>query len=195
MRLAELCGIHSGYTARGRLEPLPGGIPAIQLRDVRADGEAPSLRFQRYDLGRLPDHHFVRGGEVIFRSRGEPNSAVAVGDTLSEPTVVIVPLVIIRPDRERVLPEYLAWAINQPDAQRSLGKEAQGTSLRMIPMSVLQRLNITVPDLPTQRLIIELDALARREGILLGELAIRRKQLLTAILSEAAKATDQKEIS
>jgi restriction endonuclease S subunit len=109
--------------------------------------------------------------------------------------VVIVPLLIVRPDRERVLPEYLAWAINQPDAQRRLGAEAQGTSLRMIPMAVLENLEIAVPDLPTQKRIVELNALARQERQLLRQLAARREELVSAILGEAAKAADQKEIA
>ena len=196
MRLAALSDIHSGYTARGRLDPLPeGGVPALQLRDVGTDGQVPGPNFQRYDLGKLSDRYFVRGGEVVFRSRGEPNAAAAIRDPLPEPVVVIVPLVIVRPDRDRVLPEYLAWAINQPDAQRRLGAEAQGTSLRMIPMAVLENLEIAVPDLPTQRRIVELDGLARQEGQLLRQLAARREKLLSAILGEAAKATDQKEIA
>ncbi|MFN3262119.1 MAG: restriction endonuclease subunit S [Pikeienuella sp.] len=195
MRLAELSDIHSGYTARGRLEPLPeGGVPALQLRDVGTEGAAPGPDFQRYDLGKLPDRYFVRGGEVVFRSRGEPNAAAAISDPLPEPAVVIVPLVIVRPDKARVLPEYLAWAINQPDAQRRLGAEAQGTSLRMIPMAVLENLEIAVPDLPTQKRIVELNALARQEGKLLRQLAARRDELVSAILGEAAKAADQKEI-
>jgi len=137
MRLAELCDIRSGYTARGKLEPVPdGGVPALQLRDVGVGGEAPRPGPQRYDLGKLSERYFVCGGEVLFRSRGESNTAAAVG-ALPQPAAVIVPLVIMRPDKEQVLPEYLAWAINQPDAQRRLGAEAQGTSLRMIPMGVL----------------------------------------------------------
>ena len=195
MRLAELSDIHSGYTARGRLEPLPeGGVPALQLRDVGAEGAAPGPDFQRYDLGKLPDRYFVRGGEVVFRSRGEPNVAAAIRDPLPEPAVVIVPLVIVRPDRDRVLPEYLAWAINQPDAQRRLGAEAQGTSLRMIPMAVLENLEISVPDLPMQKRIVELNALAQQEGKLLRQLAASREELVSVILGEAAKAADQKEI-
>jgi hypothetical protein len=195
MRLAELSDIHSGYTARGRLEPLPeGGVPALQLRDVGTEGAAPGPDFQRYDLSKLPDRYFVRGGEVVFRSRGEPNAAAAIRDPLPEPAVVIVPLVIVRPDRARVLPEYLAWAINQPDAQRRLGAEAQGTSLRMIPMAVLENLEIAVPDLPMQKRIVELNALARQEGKLLRQLAARREELVSAILGEAATAADQKEI-
>ena len=196
MRLAELSDIHSGYTARGRLEPLPeGGVPALQLRDVGTEGATPGPDFQRYDLGKLPDRYFVRGGEVVFRSRGEPNAAAAIRDPLPEPAVVIVPLVIVRPDRARVLPEYLAWAINQPDAQRRLGAEAQGTSLRMIPMAVLENLEIAVHDLPTQKRIVELNALARQEGKLLRQLAARREELVSAILGEAAKTADQKEIA
>lgn len=196
MRLAELCEIHSGYTARGRLEPVPeGGVPALQLRDVGAEGEVPGPTFQRYDLGDLSDRYFVRGGEVVFRSRGEPNTAAALGCALAEPAAVIVPLVIMRPNRERIIPEYLAWAVNQPDSQRRLSAEAQGTSLRMIPMSVLERLEIAVPDIPTQRRIIEFSSLARREGRLLRDLAARREQLASIILGEAAKAADEKEIA
>ena len=195
MRLIELCDIHSGYTARGRLDPLPeGGVPALQLRDVGTNREAPGPDFHRYDLGELSDRYFVSGGEVVFRSRGEPNTAAAIPDPLPEPAVVIVPLVIIRPDRDRILPEYLAWAINQPDAQRKLGAEAQGTSLRMIPMAALENLAIAVPDLPMQKRIVELDALARQEGRLLRQLATRREELASAILGEAAKAAERKEI-
>lgn len=96
MRLAELCEIHSGYTARGRLELLAiGGTPAIQLRDVGVDGSVLGQEFQRYDLGNLSSHYFVRGGEVLFRSRGEPNTAAAVSYSVVEPAAVIVPLVIM----------------------------------------------------------------------------------------------------
>ncbi|WP_319517584.1 restriction endonuclease subunit S [uncultured Martelella sp.] len=196
MKLAELASIHSGFTARGKLNPLPkGGVPALQLRDVGTNGEAPGPNFQRYELGKLPDRYFVSGGEVVFRSRGEPNTAVAIRNLLPEPVAVIVPLVIVRPDRNRILPEYLAWAINQPDAQRRLGAEAQGTSLRMIPMAALENLKIAVPDLYMQKRIVELNALAQQEGQLLRNLAARREELISAVLGEAAMAADQKEIA
>jgi hypothetical protein len=188
--------MHSGYTARGRLVPtMLGGVPAIQLGDLGADSEGPGPGLPRYALGDLSDRFFVRGGEVVFRSRGAPNKAVAIGNSLQEPAAVILPLVIMRPDRTQILPQYLAWVINQPDSQHRLGAEAQGTSLRMIPMAVLENLDIAVPDLPTQNRIVELDALARQEGQLLRRLAARREELVSAILGEAAKAADQKEIA
>jgi restriction endonuclease S subunit len=196
MRIADVSDIHSGYTARGRLDPVQGGgVPAMQLRDVGVTGDLTVKGLQRYDLGLLSGRYFVSGGEVVFRSRGEPNIAVAVPDPLPEPVVVTVPLVIVRPNGRRILPEYLAWAINQPDAQRTLGEEAQGTGLRMIPMAALGDLEIALPDLQTQKRIVELDILARQEGQLLRQLAARRETLVSAILGDAAKAADQKEIS
>ena len=196
MQLSELSDIHSGHTARGKLDPVQeGGVPALQLGDIGTTGKMPGTGFQRYHMNKLSDRYFVRGGEVVFRSRGEPNVAAAIPDPLPEPVVVIIPLLIVRPDRSRVLPEYVAWAINQPDAQRQLGAKAQGTSLRTIPKTVLENLEIAVPDLPTQKSIVELNALARQEGQLLRHLAVRRENLLSAILGEAAKAADQKEIA
>ena len=54
MRLSDLSDIHSGYTARGRLDPVPeGGVPALQLRDVGTTGEMPGSDFQRYNLNKL----------------------------------------------------------------------------------------------------------------------------------------------
>lgn len=196
VRLSEVCDVRSGYTARERLRVLEfgGGVPAIQLGDFGADGEFPS-RLTRYDVDQLPNRYFISGGEVVFRSRGQVTAAMAVPTAMSEPVLVVSPLMVVRPRREALLPEYLAWAINQLDAQRRLGAAAQGTGLRMIPMAVLEDLEIAVPDLLTQRRIVELAALARQEGRLLRQLAARREDLLSAILGEAAKAADQKEVA
>ncbi len=196
MRLGDICNAHSGYTARGKLEPLPeGGVPAMQLRDISGDSPAISGNLSRYDLVDISDHYFVRGGEVVFRPRGEPNTAIAVHDGLVEPVAVVVPLVIIRPKKANVLPDYLAWAINQPAAQRQLAAEAQGTSLRMIPMTALEGLDIPIPDIITQRQIVELNILAQREARLLRELAAKREDRMIAILGKAALKSDKKEMS
>ena len=193
VRLGEICHLSSGFTTRGRLEPAPsGGLPAIQLRDVQGDDEVNSGNLHRYLIGDLPARYLVRGGEVIFRSRGEPNTATVVSASLGEPAVVILPLIIIRPNRDVVLPEYLAWAINQPDVQRRLDAKAQGTSLRMISKAVLEQIDIPLPDLDTQGRIVAIHTLAKHESSLLRELAERRARLTSLILTEQARLAHQK---
>lgn len=188
MRLGKLCEIHSGYTARGRLEAMPSeGMLAIQLRDLGHGEALNGNTLERYDLPNLADRYLVHGGEVIFKSRGEPNTAAVVDSMLQEKIAVMLPLLILRPDITRLAPAYLAWAINQHDAQRKLGAEAQGTSIRMISKATLQNLEIPIPDLETQHRIATLDALSKKEGRLLRDLANSREQLHSKILSERAE--------
>ncbi len=95
-----------------------GGSLAIQMRDVHADVDLRVDQLDRYVLDDLPERYMVRGGEVIFRSRGAPNTAAVVSQSLTEPVAIILPLVILRPKVKMVLPDYLAWVVNQPQAQR-----------------------------------------------------------------------------
>lgn len=179
MRLAAICEIQMGYTARGRLERVAaGGVPTVQLGDIGADGHIDPEALSRFALDGVPERYLARAGDVLFRSRGERNTATVLGDRLTEPPVIALPLFLIRPDRSRVLPEYLAWAINQPPAQRHFEKEARGTSLRMVPRSSLDTLEIDVPPLPMQRAIVELDALAERERRLSERAAQLRRRLI-----------------
>ena len=188
MRLSQVCGIHSGYTARSRLELAPqGGLPVLQLRDVSAGADFAVPEPLRYDLP-AAERFQVVDGDLIFRSRGEPNTAAVVRSALPEPVVVIAPLMILRPDRRKLLPDFLAWSLNRPETQRALSSEAQGTSLRMISVATLEKLQIAVPDLATQKQIVEIDALGRREARLLQQLAASRTQLLTTLLGEVAEA-------
>ena len=195
MKLRHLCQIHSGYTNRKGLDPaFGGGLLVLQMRDLVSEVATPDLK-QRYDLGGVSERYLVSAGDVVFRSRGEPSTATAIDDTLPEPLVVIGPLVIIRPNKAKLLPDYLAWAINHPNAQRQLRMDAQGTSIRMVPMSALEKLDIPVPTLQSQQRIVELATLARREGALLRQLAERREALANTLLIEAAKAAELKEIA
>ena len=192
MRLPEVCDIHSGYTARNRLEPAAtGGIPVIQLRDLSGHGELSAAMLQRFDLEGLADRYLVHGGEVLFRSRGDRNTAMVVSVDMPEPAAVILPRVILRPDPETVVSAYLAWAINQPDAQRRMAAEAQGTNMRMIPKTVLERLEIPLPDLATQQQIATIDTLARRESDLLRELADQRHRFHNLVLAAHAMQAPQ----
>ena len=58
--------------------------------------------------------------------------------------------------------------------------------MRMIPRSAFDDLNIDVPDLHAQRLIVETAELAGRERELASEIADKRHQLVHAALVAAA---------
>jgi len=186
MKLADICTIQTGYTARTRLESGDEGIPVIQLKDVPAEGEIQSCHLIRMNLPESKDRYQVGTGDLVFRSRGERTTACMLSMDFEGFAIAVLPLVIIRPKRDLVAPEYLVWAINQPDAQRQLQADARGTNLRMIPRSSLDQLEIDLPDLKTQMSIVKVDDLARREMALSIKLAQNRAKLLALALHERA---------
>lgn len=187
MLLPDACTIHSGYTVRGRLEAAEdGGVLAIQLRDISADGFIDPERLTRVPLDDLPDRYFVRSGDVVFRSRGERNTASVIDKRLQEPALAVLPLLVLRPNIDVVLPEYLAWVINQQPAQRYFDLAARGTNIRMIPRSSLDDLDLEIPDIGTQEKIVAIDALAEQERALAMLVAETRRKMLSMILVERA---------
>lgn len=187
MHLRDCCEIQIGHTARGRLDPASGvGIPAVQLRDTRPEGGMASGSIANYRMDPVPDRYWARAGDVLFRSRGDKNTATALGALFRDSAVAVMPLVILRPKADRLDPTYLAWCINQPSAQRHFDECARGTGMRMIPIGCLSSLEIPLPDLATQRAIAEVADLAARDHELAKRLADKRRQLTAFALHERA---------
>lgn len=80
MRLRDVCSVQIGYTARSRLEPAPEGVPVIQLRDLTQGGAADPDQLARVHLAEPSERYAVSAGDVLFRSRGDLNLAVALDE-------------------------------------------------------------------------------------------------------------------
>jgi hypothetical protein len=186
--LSDVCTILTGFTARGRLEPAEqDGILALQLRDISPGGSIALDSLMRIHLDDVPERYLVRTGDVVFRSRGERNTAAVVDESISEPALAVLPLMIRRPNPQLLSGAYLAWAINQEPAQRKFEEEAQGTSLRMVSRTTLEKLTIAVPDFETQQRILQIDALAERERKLAQQLTSKHYELIHRVLIERAQ--------
>lgn len=188
MKLSEICAIRTGFTARSSLREDADGVLAIQWRDFAGRRQVAVDQLTRVDPDLLAERFMVAEGDVVFCSRGERNIAAALDKSFVEPALVVSPLMVLRPDKRKVLPEYIAWAINQPDAQRYFDLNARGSSIRMIPKSSLEDLEVSLPDLETQRFIALADALSQREEVLSQLLAQKKRELTSMILNDRAKA-------
>ena len=190
-RLGDICRIQPGYARYRQLPPalLGEGVPAIRLQDVSPAGLADPRVLARLGwAGTTSGRYFVRPGEVIFRPRGDRNTAVLVDDRFREPALVIVPLLILRPTSHLILSDFLAWTINQPPAQRHFDRVARGTNMRMVPKPGIENLTIDLPELGVQRRIVAVDELARRERTLVLRAAEQRREIATRLLGELATA-------
>jgi hypothetical protein len=185
--LATIAEVRMGYSFRSRLETdTEGDVAVIQMKDVDEANLLHSEGLARIQMPDLKDRHLVQEGDLLFRSRGVTNSAALVGGDLGR-AVLAAPLLLIRPKSDIVEPAYLQWFINHPATQAALAGQAAGTAVKMISKGALDGLQVALPPLSQQRLIVEIAQLASREARLLEELKGRRKALVDGILLRRAR--------
>jgi hypothetical protein len=179
VRLSEVCVIRTGFTTRGRIPVTgTGKVRVITLGDFSPDGDIEIERLPRMAAEDAPPRNLVSPGDVLFRSRGERTAAWAVPNHSRELILAVSPVYVLRPDRRLVLPDFLAWTLNQSPARKYFDSTAHGTSVRMVPKSSLNDLEISLPDLHNQYLIASVEALASRERALTERGAALKYQLV-----------------
>jgi hypothetical protein len=176
-----------GYSFRTRLESMASGnVAVIQMKDLSDNNCVDLSALTCIDMDNPQEHHLVKPGDLIFRSRGLSSTSAIL---LEDPgmAVVAAPLLRIRVSDHGVLPEYLNWFISQAPAQAFLTRHAKGTAQKMISKETLEGLEVFVPPLELQRTIVEITALAEKERHILEKLAERRHQFISTHLIRLAQ--------
>lgn len=193
-KMKEIADIQLGYQFRGKAEADPQGThKVIQIRDF---DEALGLRTENLLSVRLKgdaERYTVKENDVLFLSRGHKNNAIAINAPLKS-TVAASYFFILRIKQNKVLPDYLAWYINQAPAQEYLHSVARrGTHMPLVPLSVFSDLVVDIPDVETQRRVVEVDRLFERENDLTVQLQEKRSQLIKAVCLKAAEKKERTE--
>jgi len=182
VRLADIADIRPGYPFRGAVADTPDGeVAVVQIKNVDPDAgiDWPSLVRTELTGRRKPD--WLRQGDVLFTARGNRNAAAPVGEitikAVSAPHLFVVR--VAAPDQ--VLPAFLAWLMNQADAQRYFAQEATGSYITSIRKQALLDMPLRLPSLEKQRLVVELDRAARQERQILQKLIENRKQQISLV--------------
>jgi len=186
-KLENIATVQAGYSFRSRLESLDAGaVAVIQMKDLTSTNRVDCNELVRVDMEMPKEHHFVQPGDLIFRSRGlTSNSAILVDDPGA--AVLAAPLLRIRVKNRKMLPEYLNWYISQQPAQAYLTSCAAGTALKMISKQSLENMELFVPPLERQHLIVELAALEEEEQLIMKTLAGKRAQYISKTLLQIAQ--------
>lgn len=180
--LLKFSEVRVGHPFRGSVPEIADG-PAlvIQMRDLSvADGVDWTKVVRTRPRGRKQPN-WLRPGDILFVAKGARNFAVCLND-IPKQTLCSQYFFLIRVhDNKQLLPEFLAWQINQAPAQRYLSKNAEGSDQHSIRRSVLEALPIAVPTITQQRALIQLDQAVREEREHLESLIRNRQQQIRAL--------------
>lgn len=149
-----------------------GQLQKVLIPDLKAEG--------------ISEKHLLKEGDVLFAAKGTKNFA-AVFENHNEPAVASTSFFILRIYNHKVLPQYLAWFLNNHTTQSVLKSQAIGTSIPSISKHVLENLEITIPDFETQYNILQIVKLRSREKALKQEIETLREKQIQQQINNAIK--------
>ena len=164
----------------------PGGagdLVYLQTKHFDQYGQLQSVLYPDLAAEGISDKHLLKDGDVLFSAKGTKNFA-AVFENHNEHSVASTSFFVLRPSDKKVLPQYLAWFINNQSTQTLLKAQAVGTSIPSISKQVLENLEITVPNTETQKIILQITKLRNKEKSLKQKIeTLKEKQIQQQIIN------------
>lgn len=183
IKLKEIAEIHTGAFAKPTIS---GEIVYIQAKYFDQKGNLISTLHPDLNHDEISEKHLLKEGDILFAAKGTKNFA-ACYESKNQPAVASTSFFVIRIRgnyQDKVLPEYLRWYLNNPNSQKFLKGKAIGSSIVSISKSVLEELEITIPDLQTQESILNITHLRSKEKFLNSKIeTLKEKQIQQQIIN------------
>lgn len=182
VKLSDIATIKAGHPFRGKVEADDNGNAyTVQIRDVDAEGNILWNQLVKTDLSAQRSPVWLHKNDILFMARGIRNIAAHV-DAVQHPTVCVPHFYIIQLNgNTEIIPEFLAWQLNQEIAQRYYAKSAEGSAQVSIRRAVIEETPISIPDIEKQQAIANFDKCYKQEKQILTALIENRQQQVKAI--------------
>ncbi|WP_159468838.1 restriction endonuclease subunit S [Dyadobacter sp. 3J3] len=185
--LRNIASIQTGFFAK----PVSVGEGVyLQAKNFDENGFIKYPLHNDLEMTDINPKHLLRNGDILFAAKGTKNFA-ALYNSENGLAVASTSFFVIRLTnsiRDKILPEFLVWFINNPPSLKLLKDQAIGTSIVSISKSVLGELEISVPSLAIQKAILKIAELRNRERKIKSEIEnLKEKQVQTTILDALNK--------
>jgi len=189
--LNTVARIQVGYQAKARIkERARGTHRLIQSKDFDSFHRLRSEKLISFFPERKPEIYSVHKGDILFQARGMVHFACCIEDDLKN-TLAAGSFYILRLRHQNLLPQYLAWWLNQSEAQSYFKSQAGGTGISFISKSTLSRLQVRIPPLSVQKKVVKIVTLAKHEQFLLDRLSSLRSRLVKAVCIKAIQEQER----
>lgn len=189
-RLRDLASIETGYTVRRppRNAPLTE-FPLLQIGNIGIAGNLVLEKVSRVKVPPLHSDQVLKAGDILFCARGtRANAAVYGGVPMN--ALAGSQLLVIRAKSGRILPEYLAWYINQVPAQKYFAGRTAGSYVPIVHKQTVEDLPVVVPPMAKQKACVELEKLTFKEQSLTEKLRTTRLGLMRSLSAQALSALE-----
>ena len=184
MKLGSVAQVRSGLVlarkqARGRTEYR---YPLLNLKCIHPNGYIDTALCEMFDsVEYLNPEYLTHKGDVVIRLT-VPYTAVLITDEL-EGYVIPSSFVVVRTDRSIVIPEYLLWLLNSQQVKQRIYESAVSNMLGAVKPRYFAEYELEELPITRQRMIAELNRLAKQEVQLLEKLAAEKAKYYNNVIA------------
>ena len=182
-KLKDLVEIFSGQSFRERIEnDSEGNLYVIQMKDLSDDYSsiiASPISIRSNDIS---GKQILRKGDVLFLAKGTNNFALVFDKSYNAIATSI--FFVLRLNSNQIDPYFLAWYINQENAQAYLYTGKEGSGVTNINKATLENLEVEIIPLEKQQHLLTVHELWKHE-----------KEISLALLEKKDKLIQQQLIS
>ena len=166
---------------------LSGSVVYMQSKHFDENGTLLDSLIPDLPLNTQTEKHLLNEGDVLFAAKGTKNFATKHESTNGKCVASSTFLVLrLKKDfRNRILPDYLVWYMNHPKTQEWIKAKARGSSIPSISKVDLMELEITLPPLEKQKVIVKIDNLQKTEQNIVKKIQLLKEQYIQHQLYKA----------
>jgi len=186
LELQNIASVFSGVSVRETKSGSARFMRLSDLSDLKA-GRTPALT-----TGEAPAVAralMIEEGDLIVGARGSATDICGASDAVFG-AFVSLDIYLVRPNRDRVNPQYLVAFLALPATQALLAGSKQGSSLARLPKDALERIEVPLPPMPVQKIIAGLALSFEEEDKLLHKLTNLNSILGRETVARAIRAAD-----
>jgi restriction endonuclease S subunit len=174
VKLKDIAEIQTGIYAKP--SPNPDTV-YLQVNDFDSNGvicntAKPSIAISEKNAG-----HYLNIGDLLFAAKGTKNFCTIFPESDNK-CVASSSFLVVRIIKENIVKiEYINWYLNLSSTIDLLGANAVGTAIPSITKATLEGIEIPLPSISTQKQIVEIAELQKKERQLLELIIVKHQQI------------------
>lgn len=157
-----------------------GDIPCVQGRDFNSDGIYIASEPQFVPHSALKYTRHLESNDVLFSTKGKLYASVWQNQVPG--AIATGTFIILKITDNSILPEYLAIYLNSPKAKKYYDQHIKAATVVHIGKKQLDYLEVEIPPIKKQQLIIKLHQLLIEEKKLASDLIKRKEKILNYLM-------------
>jgi len=183
--LSELAEIRQGYQFRKKIENIPNApIKVVQMTNILNGKKIDYQNLAKTPENGFKPEHFLKKGDVLFCARGVNNYALFIDEDIKN-TIAISQFFVIRTNKEKLLPAFLAWFLGQPEAIAHFKANTLMSTVPLINTKAIKSIKIPIPAIEKQKTIAEVYHLKEKERKLMEQIINKKEKMLNSILQNS----------